>query len=173
MVEAKQRSETALRWYAKRPKLYAAFQRFVFQAAELNYAWDTPEAMPMARYFASRIESYDFWNDTEMWGLIEYYGAAVKRFLANGQPELMKIDLAEILRMTKGDKDAACHFEAQLRNQEILELWRLLSVLPRNYEDVCREWFLPTALGYASSYPTTATAAKPLAYGHFPQSTRN
>ena len=47
--------QTALRWYGKRPKLYAAFQRFVFQAAELRYALDSPEGVLMARYFASRI----------------------------------------------------------------------------------------------------------------------
>ncbi len=38
-----------------------------------------------------------------------------------------------------------------LAQQEILELWRRLALLPRNYEDVCREWFLPTPLGFLSS----------------------
>jgi len=145
--------QVALRWYAKRPKLFAAFQRFVFQQAELEYSWSSPDALPMARYFAERIASYDFWDDTEMWGMIPYYGAAVRRFLETGSPGLMKIDEELITReVAKGDKQVAQEFIEQLRRSEVPELWRLLSVLPRNYEDVCREWFLPSALGMATSY---------------------
>ncbi len=147
--------ESALRWYAKRPKLYAAFQRFIFQAAELDYARNSAEGATMARYFASRIEDYDFWHDTEMWGLIEHYGEALSRFIATGKPDLMKIDSAAILRMTNGDADEAQRLEKHFQSQDVRELWRMLSVLPRNYEDVCREWFIPTALGFVSSYPTS------------------
>jgi len=138
---------TALRWYAKRAKLYAAFQRFTYQEAELNYAREGSEFLPMARYFASRIVNYDFWDDTEMWPLISYYGSKVRHFLQTGKPGLMR-----------SDPPSATSFDTNLSEElrlfEILELWRILAVLPRNYEDVCREWFLPTALGYAASYPT-------------------
>jgi hypothetical protein len=140
--------QLALRWYAKRPKLYAAFNRFTFQAAELGYKRHSPEGPRMAKYFASRIASYDFWDDTEMWKLIGYYGAAVRRFLAGGSPELMSI----IEPVAKGDAARSEQITAQLKSNEALELWRLLAVLPQTYEDVCREWFLPTGLGYASSY---------------------
>jgi hypothetical protein len=120
---------TALRWYAKRAKLYAAFQRFIFQAAELNYAFNSTDFLSMAHYFAIRITGYDFWDDTEMWKLISHYGEEVRRFVEAGRTDLSKTDPATIV-----------------------ELWRCLTVLPRNYEDVCREWFLPTPLGYLSSY---------------------
>jgi hypothetical protein len=145
--------QVVLRWYAKRPKLFAAFQRFVFQKVELEYSWPSPEALPMARYFAERIAAYDFWDDTEMWQMIPYYGAAVRRFLETGNPGLMKVDEELITReVAKGDEKVAQEFIEQLRRREVPELWRLLSALPRNYEDVCREWFLPTALGMAASY---------------------
>jgi hypothetical protein len=114
----------ALRWYAKRAKLYAAFQRFTYQAVELQYARMQPDFIPLARYFASRIANYDFWHDAE-----------------------------SILRLADGRLDEVQQIRDQLKLDEVLELWRLLSVLSRNYEDVCREWFLPTALGYAASYP--------------------
>jgi hypothetical protein len=140
---------TALRWYAKRAKLYAAFQRFTYQAAELNYAWDSSEFLPMARYFASRIVNYDFWDDTEMWPLIGYYGSKIRNFLETGQPGLFGSD------PSRSTSSVTTNLSEELRLFEILELWRLLAVLPRNYEDVCREWFLPTALGYAASYPDT------------------
>lgn len=145
--------QVALRWYAKRPKLFAAFQRFVFQHGELEYSWPSPDRLTMARYFAERIVSYDFWDDTEMWQMIPYYGAAVRRFLETGSPGLMKIDEELITcQVAKGDKQSAQELIEQLKRNEVPELWRLLSVLPRNYEDVCREWFLPTALGIAASY---------------------
>lgn len=143
----------ALRWYAKRPKLFAAFQRFVFQHAELEYSLPSPKALVMARYFAERIASYDFWDDTEMWQMIPYYGAVIRRFLETSNPGLMKVDEDLINReVAKGNKDVAQKLIEQLRQNEVRELWRLLSVLPQNYEDVCREWFLPTGLGVAASY---------------------
>jgi hypothetical protein len=153
--------QAALRWYAKRPKLYAAFQRFVFQAAELEYEWYSPIGPTMARYFATRIASYDFWDDTEMWGLIGYYGAALRRFLDTGSAGIMNYDENTILEhVAKGNQDHANEFLAELRANETPELWRLLSVLPRNYEDVCREWFLPTGLGYAASFDRRESAAQ-------------
>lgn len=143
----------ALRWYAKRAKLYAAFQRFTYQAVELQYARMQPDFIPLARYFAQRIATYDFWEDTEMWELIRYYGSKVRHFLETGKPNLIKHDAESILRLADNRIDEMHNIRNELELDEVLELWRLLSVLPRNYEDVCREWFLPTALGYAASYP--------------------
>jgi len=133
--------ELGLRWYAKRPKLYAAFQRFIYQEAELQYARDTAEFMPMARYFASRIEKYDFWDDMEMLRIVGYYGDALKNFISNGRPNLINFDTKE----TNVDHDI-------LVTLDILELWRCLVVLSRSYEDFFREWYLPTALSYKCTY---------------------
>ena len=142
----------ALRWYAKRAKLYAAFQRFTYQAIELQYARMQPEFMSMAHYFASRIANYDFWQDMEMWQLIRYYGSKVRHFLDTGQTDLTKRDVESILSLADGRLDEIQHVREQVKLDDVLELWRLLSVLPRNYEDLCREWFLPTALGIMTSY---------------------
>ncbi len=143
----------ALRWYAKRSKLYSAFQRFVFQAAELDQAWNTDEFFPMARYFASRIAGYDFWDDTKMWKIIAYYGEAIHRFIRSGHPNLMKSNMASIKSAASGDEDDARQITEYLNRLDVRELWRCLAGLPRIYEDVCREWLLPTCMGYESSYP--------------------
>ena len=55
---------SALRWYGKRAKLLAGFQRFIYQNSELDYAHTVDEQLKMAKYFASRIVQYDFWDDT-------------------------------------------------------------------------------------------------------------
>lgn len=133
--------EVAIRWYAKRSKLYAAFQRFIYQEAELQHVSDMTEVMSMARYFASRIENYDFWDDMEMWKIIGCYRNALKNFISHGRPNLIDFDTKE----TKIDQDV-------LVSSDILELWRCLALLARNHEDVCREWYLPTALGYECTY---------------------
>jgi len=66
----------------------------------------------------------------------------------------MQYDHDALRKATGGDNDQLRSLKEQLERQEVAELWRLLSVLPRNYEEVSREWFLPTALGYLSSYPS-------------------
>lgn len=144
---------TAMRWYAKRAKLYAAFQKFVYQCAELSHATSTREFAPLAKHFAKLLLEGDYWDTTEQWGLISYYGGAVRRFADSGDPGLMRIDGDALEKAVQGDDDLEQQLRADLKQQEPIELWRLLAVLPRNYEEICREWFLPTWLGFSASYP--------------------
>ncbi len=139
--------QVALRWYAKRPKLMAAFQRFTFQFSELGFAIHTEGFDAMARYFLQRILPYDFWDDVEMWQPIGWWAAALRKYDTEGSLVLFKpIDGSE---PPKRAGEEAEHF----RKLNILELWRSLSILPKLYEDICREWFLPTALGEHASAP--------------------
>jgi len=59
-------SVTALSFYAKRPKLYAAFQTFTYQHHELEYTRKTDLSRP-PKYFAERLLQYDFWSKCEAW----------------------------------------------------------------------------------------------------------
>jgi hypothetical protein len=138
------RGLVALRWYAKRAKLLAAFQRFTYQYSELQRAEHGDWRM-LAELFAKRIITYDFWDDTEMCGLIPYDAAGLRRFIHTGQPGFM--NLTEKLPAGFDRDEMAKHFE----KMDVFELWRQLSLLPRTHEDVWREWFLPTALGYSAS----------------------
>lgn len=135
--------EVALRWYGKRPKLLAAFQRFSYQYTELGYAQNR-DWRGLAERFARRIADYDFWTDTEMWKPIGWNATALTRFIKTGQPGLVK-PVGDI----GADLAAAGYFD----EQDVFELWRQLSLLPRMYEDVCREWYLPTSLGHMTSAP--------------------
>jgi hypothetical protein len=147
-VEVAPPAIAALRWYAKRVKLYAAFQRFVFQAAELKYAAEDEGFYSLARYFAKRILAYDFWDDTPNWGVVEHYGKAVRRFLATGQSGLTTRSSSAPEHGLTEDRELS----AWIRQQDVIRLWDLLALLSRNYEDVCREWYLPTGLGYMCSF---------------------
>lgn len=76
-----------------------------------------------------------------MWQIIGYSRNALKNFISCGRTNLINFDTKE----TKIDQDT-------LVSSDILELWRCLALLARNYEDVCREWYLPTASGYECTY---------------------
>lgn len=132
-----------LRWYAKRAKLLAAFQRFTYQFAELQWAaegnWEE-----LARYFGVRIAEYDFWDDTEMCLPIPYHAKGLRRFLAEGRPHYFQPEDA-VFAALPGEEQAAC------KQADVFELWRSLALLPRTYEEVWREWFLPSALGHLAS----------------------
>ena len=97
-----------------------------------------------------------------MWGMISYYGIALKRFLDSGVPGLMKYNHDEILTASGGSEEGAREMLEQLKRDEARMLWEKLALLPRNYEDVLREWYLPTALSYRSMYATinNGTTAK-------------
>jgi hypothetical protein len=136
----------ALRWYAKRPKLLAAFQRFTYQHSELQWA-EHDDWRGLAEIFARKIASYDFWDDTEMCVPIGYDAAGLRRFIETGQPGFVN----EPSEIPEGFDES--ELKAHIRKQDVFELWRLLSLLPKTYEDVWREWFMPTALGHVASSP--------------------
>lgn len=154
---------TALRWYAKRAKLFAGFQKIIYQQVELSYSAGQDDLLELARHFASVLVSYDFWNDTPMWGIISHYGAFLQRLLAQGSPGLARAGFESVGNTSQSTEDVKEDVMACRAMREIPELWRCLAILPRNYEEICREWFLPTSLGLLSSYPPsgeeTATAA--------------
>lgn len=142
--------QTALRWYAKRQKLYAAFQRFLYQYRSLQEVVNDRNInlFEMARYFALRDLQYDFWDDMEMWPAISRYGAALRHFLATGDAWNLKLDARgpRVKRTNREKLDIASPQE------DVLWLWHMLSRLVASYEDNCREWFLPTAMGYKGTY---------------------
>lgn len=139
--------QIALRWYAKRSKLFSAFQRFTYQNSELNWA-EHGDWRSLAEHFAQKIVRYDFWDDVEMCPIIGHYRDGLRRFIETGQPGLLErsIPLVDI-KTFEGELDD------HLRKVDVFLLWNGLSVLPKNYEDVWREWFLPTDLGQAMSSP--------------------
>ena len=133
--------KTALRWYAKRSKLFSAFQRFTYQYSEMRWAKDG-DWRSLAEHFSRKIDHYDFWDDVEMCLIIGYYREGLRRFIASGQPHLIESSIPLLDAKTfEGEMDDA------MKKIDVFRLWEGLSILPKNYEDVWREWFLPTDLG--------------------------
>jgi hypothetical protein len=135
----------ALRWYAKRPKLLAAFLRFNYQYAELSRAW-TGERRGLATLFGRRISAYDFWDDIEMCPAIHKLGTHLQQFMSTGQPGLLPIPNSF---PDDVDPDVAL---AQALEADMLMLWDQLASLPGTHENIWREWFLPTAAGHLTTH---------------------
>lgn len=140
---ASARGKVALRWYAKRAKLIAAFQRFTYQYAELQWATEGNWG-ELAQYFGERIAEYDFWDDTEMCLPIPHHAKRLRRFLAEGRPHSFQPNDAAFDALPEEEQSA-------WEQTDVFELWRSLALLPRTYEDVWREWFLPSALGHLAT----------------------
>lgn len=169
------RSVRPLETYGKRAKLYAAFEKFAYQRHELGFAYDAWSAagsegtrenaarrlMRLVRHFLSMARRYDFWTRIPAWEPIRMSHAelwVLQRLLANADPDQDLALLQDYLVNQPAyplmkDYVAGCdlpraqwHFYTHL-----LQVWDRLANLARMYEEVVREWFLPTFLGSALS----------------------
>jgi hypothetical protein len=157
-----------LETYAKRPKLYAAFEKFAYQQHELEFALrGFPDAAPepvqraaatalldLVRHFLAVVLRYDFWTRIPEWQPI---GGSHRELLA----------LQELLSAPGVESNLVAlqayllHEPAMNRNAEwvrsmelgetrmqvllhITYIWHRLANLSRIYEELGREWFLPT-----------------------------
>lgn len=139
-----------LRFYAKRPKFYAAFNKFHYQQNELWYllGYGKPgirtyrelmelsrdpatEIRPLLLRFITILKGLDIWIDSEMWAIVSDYYRQILEFETS------------LVNPTIPTEQIA---------QNALLLWNGLTTLSSNYEELCREWFLPTFLAQYLSY---------------------
>lgn len=159
-----------LETYAKRPKLYAAFEKFAYQQHELEFALQGfPDGAPepvqreaatalldLVRHFLAVVLRYDFWTRIPEWrpighshrellalqGLLSARGVehdllALQTYLFH---EPRTNSSAEWMRsMELGE----ARMHAMLR---VTHIWQRMTNLSRMYEELVREWFLPTYL---------------------------
>ncbi len=143
-----------LRFYAKRAKLFSAFMKFEYQCSELDY--DIPHCMnglsdiPIKKvlHFITILEQLDIWFDCEMWGIIKIYYQElldVKLALSNISDKTINEFLKK--RGTSETKELNDLTKKFIFITSIPSLWQRLRSLSHVYEEMCREWFLPTYLG--------------------------
>lgn len=125
-----------LRFYAKRSKFYAAFVKFRFQLEALNLfrigerdEKHDKEWKEITAHLINTLKRFDFWETTEMWSIIEPMYKAM-------------LDI---------EKNLESNNNSEYLEFSILSFWRQLVNLGNIYEDICREWFLPTYLGILTS----------------------
>jgi hypothetical protein len=138
-------------WYAKRAKLFAAFQKFIYQNVELSYVSDQLELISLAQHFSKILLRYDFWEDTN-WKILQYYVDSVRRTLEVDEKDITSYCPDLIDSSFSNDEESREWLKEISQRNSITQIWEGLSSLPRCYEEVCREWLLPTPLGFSTSY---------------------
>lgn len=134
----------ALRAYGKRSKMYGAFSLFNYQLNEIGYMQDM-SAMPnsvsseydigMIKTFVDIALRQDIWSGHNFWKPMEW-----------SYNELLEIKE----ELSKGIENQDYH---QSLTRCLSQVWHRLSNLSNMYEELVREWFLPTYLATLTSYP--------------------
>ncbi|HDS1708394.1 DUF4365 domain-containing protein [Pseudomonas putida] len=134
-----------LRAYGKRSKMYGAFGTFHYQHQEIRRARGkmfVPENMPrenvcsMIKTFTAACLRLDIWKGHEFWKPMDWCHAELKDILEGIESGL-----------------AADNFDAFLEYCDV-HVWRRLANLSSMYEELVREWFMPTSLALLCSYPS-------------------
>lgn len=137
-----ERNLLALRVYGKRSKMYGAFGKFYYQKKEIEYVivanYCTYEArtcaIEMIATFVETAIRQDIWSRHEFWTPIQ--------------------DCFDCLNSLKNILDVGIKPDEY---QEFLDycnmmVWHRLANLSNMYEELVREWFMPTFLAQLTSY---------------------
>lgn len=136
-----------LSFLARRSKLFGAFNKFNYQRHELNYD-QSPEII---LHFISIIKRYDFWNARVIWpALIGMYEE-----LKEIEGFLTQEDLDNKITILHNKGLSNDYFFESVADANdfyigffVIPFWDRLCNLGRIYEEICKEWFLPTYFWY-------------------------
>ncbi|WP_158521005.1 DUF4365 domain-containing protein [Fuerstiella marisgermanici] len=132
-----------IRFIAKRSKFYSAFNLFAYQRHELSFCSDGEEQRNTAKHFLGSLRRLDVWGGHD-WKISEDYF----RWLLHLDSVLPGVPLDGWFAshpFTQWSLNHS-HSREEMFNLDMSNFWNGLNVLSRNYEEVCREWNLPTHL---------------------------
>ncbi|HDR7590572.1 hypothetical protein BW899_09275 [Bacillus mycoides] len=156
-------SHILFRFFAKRMKFYAAFTKFVYQRNELKHSFesildkerDIDDYLDILQYlnktlhFLSIIKKYDIWFAGEIWGILNNIFKSLekleKKIIAIVYLINEKIEVGDTKIIPEINPDF--QWTPPLIIIEIKTFWDRLVNLSEMYEEICREWNLPTFLG--------------------------
>jgi hypothetical protein len=165
-----------IRFFARRSKLYAAFNRFRYQANELIYLlsdydvlhlgdFQNSKSLSTILHFLQIVKSYDFWQTTWAWPALELAWLRVQQLdtqlhrLCSGEPPTSIINIGNEPYSPEGiTEDRSSFLSESVLLGSIQATWSTLANLGNMFEEICREWYLPTHLGALAE----ATAIRPL-----------
>lgn len=133
-----------LMFYARRSKLYGAFNKFSYQKNELNYSsYDINKI----KRFLEIIMRYDFWNLEPQWPALTMCYNDIKYLheLIYESVENQNKMISERFNIDIGNNDR----EEFIFKMIVLPTWDRLVNMGCIYEEICKEWHLPTFLACA------------------------
>lgn len=162
-----------LETYAKRPKLYSAFQKFAYQKHEMEFVFDAyreagseerrrecaSDLMDLVRHFLAVILRYDFWERVPEWQPIGWSYTELTALREMTIRPGVENDLAALgtylltePSLWRDEQWVRSLDPASARLEffaHVGRIWERLENLSRMYEEIGREWFLPTSLSEA------------------------
>ena len=153
-----------LRFLARRGKFYSAFNRFRYQRHEIEYAldgWatgvdhhlDDPDLLHLANHFLGTVLAYDFWMTTRSWPAVQLAHMRAEATATMVARAISGDPLDSILAHRFRQEDASLSGRStdnELRFLFASDIWSTfgeLANLGNIFEEICREWFLPTYFG--------------------------
>ena len=154
-------SLTPLRLFSRRGKLYAAFNRFQYQRREIVFALERHEIsrtdesryalLELVKHFLSISLAYDFWRAGHGWPALESTHAlasslqnVVERALSGEPLEVVLADSLAKQNSSGWDPTDLVEMSLSTRISIVFDQFASLGSL---FEEICREWFLPSYLG--------------------------
>lgn len=141
-----------LRAYGKRAKMYGAFARFAFQRQGIkrirglaNFNPDTSAAhdLEMLRVFTESALRQDVWRGHDFWEPMLW-----------SRNELKDVQQSIAVGIEPKQLDSFKKYCDEF-------VWHRLTNLASMYEELVREWYLPTVLAQITSYPEVGKLQKP------------
>lgn len=138
-----ERNLIALRAYGKRSKMYGAFSKFYYQRNEIERALDLADfhvnediesTIQMITTFVETAIRQDIWSDHEFWYPISMCFYELNHLKSSLKDGIKPEDYQQCLEY--------CNFQ----------VWNQLANLGNMYEELVREWFMPTFLAQLTSY---------------------
>lgn len=140
-----------IRHFAKRAKHYSFFNKASYQNGELMYVSEN-DLILQCKHFSEILLSLDIWGKYNVWPVLDVMHKALENLIHDKPLGLMKsnkciVDNDNGLWETNFSNGMEYKMSDTLKFMEIRALWQQLSTLGKVYEDLCREWYLPTMLG--------------------------
>jgi len=149
----------SIKWYAKRAKLFSLFNKISYQNSELDYI-ENEILQERIQHFLRILRRYDAWSASYYFGAMQVVKEEVDYFVANG----ITIDAKKVIESyeKKGEDVQTEIWETSYSNKlvsfaeaqkmiGIRTLWDKLNLMGQVFEDVSKEWLLPTSLSIETS----------------------
>ena len=144
-----------IEWYAKRPKLYALFNKVNYQKRELQYC-DQHSIIRQITHFLKILLRSDAWSAVNYFGAMDVVKKQIDYYIEHGiiqeaESEISAYIAAGIDVDEKTYEATYCSGLVSLREatqiQALQNLWNKLCLIGDVFEDITKEAFLPTDLG--------------------------
>lgn len=148
---------SVIEWYAKRPKLFAFFNKVSYQCSELQYSGGDLE---LAHHFATILSRLDAWSAAKYFPALAQVKDDFFYFYEHGRPKELESILIRLREMGEdieaeewegNDFSKLVSLSEATKTQCIAGLWSRMDNVGNIFEDLIKEADLPTYMGYDMS----------------------